>query len=311
MKRCGKCGARNLDEEKSCTLCGNAFGSSWTPRTGGGVDPNAAESFEPRLMQKGGNKPPVHRGEIIREGAGREGAAAPVVPPSTPPREDLRAERHYLVLTFGDPLKLDPKVASLVLGRDLDCQVKVPSLKASRRHAELRWKDGRVVIRDLGSRNGTWVDGSKIDKQAVLEDGQDVRLGDSILTYRLLVPGEELRVQQGPADTIIDEPVAAAPAASGGPVKGLEGELVFMPVGELLKRLIAIRATGTIAVHTAGSEGRVDVRNGVAADAAYAALEGPVALQALASLTRGTFRWTPDTSWKAPVSGVFQAPPLG
>jgi hypothetical protein len=291
MKRCGKCGARNQDEEKACTLCGTFFSAA------------KAEDYEPRLMQRGG-KAATHRSDAVLN-KGEE------VKPTGPPREDLRAERHYLVLTFGEPVKLDPKQASYVLGRDLDVQVRLPSLKSSRRHAEVRWKDGKVLIRDLGSRNGTWVDGSRIDKQAVLEDGQMVRLGDSILTYRFLVPGEALRVDEGPSETLIEEPLVPAPAAPL-PVRGLEGELVFLSLSDLMKKLATLRASGTIVVRAgAGGEGRIELKQGVAAVSSYAALEGPVALQAIVSLTRGTFKWEPDPSWRPPAQTMaFKAPPL-
>jgi hypothetical protein len=282
MKRCPKCGARNDNQVTTCSLCGVSFKAA-------GDDPL---SYEPRLM-KGGVQ--THRGEV------RLSKPEPVLPPPGPPREDMRGERHYLLLPVGEPFKLDAKIASIVLGRDQDAHVKIPSLKASRRHAELRWKDGRVLVRDLGSRNGTWVEGERVDKQRVLEDGETMRLGDMTLTYRFLVPGEELRTSDGPADTVVDE--VANDAVAAATPRGIQGELVFLGVGELLRKLGAYRVSGTIVVETGvGSQGHVVVRAGVPAEASYAALEGPVAIQALASLKRGTFKFEPDPGWRGPAT---------
>jgi pSer/pThr/pTyr-binding forkhead associated (FHA) protein len=46
----------------------------------------------------------------------------------------------------------------------------------SRRHAELRIVDGRWILRDLGSSNGTWVNGRRV-MEAEVAAGDDVSLG--------------------------------------------------------------------------------------------------------------------------------------
>lgn len=52
----------------------------------------------------------------------------------------------------------------------------------SRRHAELRPnEDGEWILRDLGSSNGTWVNGTRIDRPHVLKIGDQIRVGRSLL----------------------------------------------------------------------------------------------------------------------------------
>src|SRR5512137_1262077 len=59
----------------------------------------------------------------------------------------------------------------IVLGRDDACQVKLPGKETSRHHAEIR-RDGPVyILRDLGSRNGAFVDGAQV-KEAPIGSGQ-------------------------------------------------------------------------------------------------------------------------------------------
>ena len=49
-------------------------------------------------------------------------------------------------------------------------------LDASGRHAELRREDGQWILVDVGSRNGTWVNGERVGR-ATLKDGDEMHLG--------------------------------------------------------------------------------------------------------------------------------------
>ena len=68
----------------------------------------------------------------------------------------------------------------LVLGRSSGCQLVFADDTVSRRHAELRFDDGRWMLRDLGSSNGTWVNGRRV-LEAEVAPGDEVQLGDCAL----------------------------------------------------------------------------------------------------------------------------------
>ncbi|HEU5059412.1 MAG TPA: FHA domain-containing protein, partial [Kofleriaceae bacterium] len=53
----------------------------------------------------------------------------------------------------------------------------------SRLHAQLRWVNGGWVLSDLGSMNGTWVNGWRID-EAWIRDGDRVQLGAVEVRFR-------------------------------------------------------------------------------------------------------------------------------
>lgn len=72
---------------------------------------------------------------------------------------------------------LSPAVESRV-GRGSECEVALQDPLSSRIHATLLVRNGQWVIRDAGSRNGTLVNGSKID-EAVLMSGARVRIGNT------------------------------------------------------------------------------------------------------------------------------------
>ena len=55
----------------------------------------------------------------------------------------------------------------------------------SRRHARLRIGDGKAILEDLRSRNGTFVRGVRLVSPAVLVDGEEFRLGSVPFTFRI------------------------------------------------------------------------------------------------------------------------------
>jgi DNA-binding winged helix-turn-helix (wHTH) protein len=64
-----------------------------------------------------------------------------------------------------------------VIGRDPDAAVWIDSAVVSRRHARLVVHDGRVTVEDLGSRNGTFVNGARLTDASPLVHGDEIRLG--------------------------------------------------------------------------------------------------------------------------------------
>jgi hypothetical protein len=67
----------------------------------------------------------------------------------------------------------------VVLGRSRDCDCVLAEPSVSRRHAELRREDGRWLLRDLGSRNGTRVNGVRLLDEAEVCPGDRVSFGDA------------------------------------------------------------------------------------------------------------------------------------
>src|SRR5918998_2144330 len=68
------------------------------------------------------------------------------------------------------------------LGREGTTNLVLRDVKASRRHASLReLPDGRVELTDLGSRNGTFVNGQQVTGSVVLNGGEEIRIGDTVL----------------------------------------------------------------------------------------------------------------------------------
>ena len=64
-----------------------------------------------------------------------------------------------------------------VIGRGQQCGLRIPSEQVSRVHARVRIDGGSVTIEDLGSKNGTLVNGTKLVGPAALADGDEVWFG--------------------------------------------------------------------------------------------------------------------------------------
>ena len=80
------------------------------------------------------------------------------------------------------------------VGRDATNRLCLASMWVSRRHCLIERQGGRVTISDLGSHNGTFVNGVPV-KERVLAHGDQVRVGDSVFLFLL----EETEIPQGGA----------------------------------------------------------------------------------------------------------------
>ncbi|MFN7974833.1 MAG: ATPase, T2SS/T4P/T4SS family [Acidobacteriota bacterium] len=78
--------------------------------------------------------------------------------------------------------------ASYTVGRDPSCEVAIDDESLSRRHAEFRVEGEQVLVKDLGSRNGTWVDAQRIKDAVPVTAHTDVRLG--VVQVRLMEGGK-------------------------------------------------------------------------------------------------------------------------
>jgi DNA-binding winged helix-turn-helix (wHTH) protein len=78
--------------------------------------------------------------------------------------------------------------AQTIIGRDLDVDVQLESALISRHHARISIDGTTVLIEDLGSRNGTFVQGRRVDAPMQLAHGDEIRIGPILLTFRVSSP---------------------------------------------------------------------------------------------------------------------------
>ncbi len=76
-----------------------------------------------------------------------------------------------------------------VLGRDKDVSVVISMKSVSRRHARILVSGDTAVLEDLGSKNGTWLKGQRIDGRVELADGDEIRLGSVPVVFHATAAG--------------------------------------------------------------------------------------------------------------------------
>jgi DNA-binding CsgD family transcriptional regulator len=111
-------------------------------------------------------------------------------------------------------------VGRSVLGRSSDCDLIIPEITVSRRHAEVSVRKGRVTIRDLGSRNGTYVDGERIRDCRTLDPLQRIRLGSVSFVLSTGGPQEGSFHSELETEKSWDLPNAQAVALGLSPAQG-------------------------------------------------------------------------------------------
>ena len=77
-----------------------------------------------------------------------------------------------------------PLTGTVLIGRDPAADVVVADSEASGRHASFVLVDGGVVVEDLGSTNGTFVNGRLVSGSQRLAAGDRVQLGNTVLEVR-------------------------------------------------------------------------------------------------------------------------------
>ncbi|MGZ4329810.1 MAG: FhaA domain-containing protein [Solirubrobacteraceae bacterium] len=97
-------------------------------------------------------------------------------------RARSRAQTALLVLV-GKRMVVGP--AGATLGRSRKCDIVVDDPNVSREHAEVRPRGGSWVLRDLGSTNGSSINGRRTDGAEVLKPGDEIELGTSTMTFEL------------------------------------------------------------------------------------------------------------------------------
>ncbi len=63
-----------------------------------------------------------------------------------------------------------------VIGRGSDCQIVLPERQVSRHHVKILHENGRYILHDLGSRNGTHLNGTQFEGQTQLQDGDEISI---------------------------------------------------------------------------------------------------------------------------------------
>lgn len=183
----------------------------------------------------------------------------------------------------------------IIIGRGSEFDMVLEEDMVSRRHAKLSTFHGRLVLEDLGSTNGTFVNGQRLSARARLNAGDKVLIGTSIMELvqggrtsstprasaeipvQLDVPSPNQATTDGMPAQMISPPVSGntrlAPAVTIDRAQGMSGRFPEDDVGvaDLVELFVNGGRNGVLVLtDTKGREGRIFFRKGTVYYASYA-----------------------------------------
>jgi hypothetical protein len=145
---CPECGFQNPEASNYCAKCGAPLHSGESAEQTQSFSPDERDELLETLGEIGVEGPAL----VVRSGGGRSGE------------------------TFA------PQGDTTTIGRSPDCGIFLDDVTVSRKHAVLVQRDGRWLIEDQGSLNGTFVNRKRVES-AALDDGDEVQIGKYRLTF--------------------------------------------------------------------------------------------------------------------------------
>src|SRR3954447_5086601 len=101
------------------------------------------------------------------------------------------------------------------VGRVQGNDLMLPKGNVSKRHARLLYRDGRFIVTDLKSTNGTYVNGRKIAQATIVREGDKIYIGDFVLRIETTASSSSA--------LSLGAPASADPAALEAPAAAAEG----------------------------------------------------------------------------------------
>lgn len=145
----------------------------------------------------------------------------------------------------------------VIVGRSGEVDLVLAEDLVSRRHARIAVEDGVATLHDLGSTNGTFLNGQRV-KKARLAEGDRILIGSSLLK---LVAADAETVSRSDAE-VKEDLEAAAQRASATDVSAIRGRIAEVPLPDVAQLLGAARKTGVLRMRREEARAEVHFREG-------------------------------------------------
>lgn len=183
--RCGACDADNREGARFCKICGRSLNVAPPPPGNWATEPVVTRPPSVAIPKQ----PP---GTIRQEERATPGTILQRA------RDELPVCGWLVILRGrrkGRDFRIEKDVS--VLGRDGTCEYIIEDDLVSRQHVRIRIDAGKFTIHDLGSGNGTLLNGAQVSK-ADLQDGDVFQVGDTHILFKEAKP----RIPFPPADGV-------------------------------------------------------------------------------------------------------------
>jgi len=194
------------------------------------------------------------------------------------------------------PVVLKPGVRTTI-GRHSESGFCIRHDDVSRQHAEVGFRDGRWWVRDLGSTNGTWMQGAAVAGERALESGDRIELGSCVVVFCEVARDTAASTRTG---------LLAAPSRA----ESFKGGLAELPAAALFQLVEMGAKTGQLDILSSGVAGRIWFEAGRPVHAETEKNSGFDAALALVAIADGHFRFQageppPERTIEATVAQVL------
>ena len=142
--------------------------------------PSARVDVPPMASAPVGGHPPLPPLPPLR---GRSATDTGKQNPSVVGRAGSRSTATHVLVGDGPGTRHELTTGRNVIGRGTEADIRLPDTGVSRKHVDVVLDGGVATVEDLGSTNGTLVNGRRVTRQP-LSDGDVIRIGHSVLVYR-------------------------------------------------------------------------------------------------------------------------------
>jgi len=143
----------------------------------------------------------------------------------------------------------------IVIGRSSELDMVLVEDMVSRKHAKIMTDENSVTIEDLGSTNGTFVNGEKV-RTSEIRDGDRILIGTSIIKL-VTMAGEQTHITENEARSRLVVAGNKRP-----PTKSMSGSIEEIPLPDLLQLLSTSRKSGVLVIRSDTGVGKIYLRKG-------------------------------------------------
>jgi pSer/pThr/pTyr-binding forkhead associated (FHA) protein len=148
----------------------------------------------------------------------------------------------------------------IVVGRSSDLDMVLVEELVSRKHARMMLREGRLELEDLGSTNGTFVNGEKISKTTV-NHGDRILIGSNIL--RVVSTAGDEYASKADSSSSASRRAVRRPMGANSSESRMSGELSEIPLPDLLQLFGTSKKDGVLLVDTGSQIGRIVLKRGL------------------------------------------------
>jgi pSer/pThr/pTyr-binding forkhead associated (FHA) protein len=192
----------------------------------------------------------------------------------------------------------------IVIGRSSELDMVLVEEMVSRKHARIALADGTISIEDLGSTNGTFVNGEKV-QQGTLREGDRVLIGTNIL--KVVAAPQDAEARANLKAMAVGRVTAKQQGGrSSEEAPRMSGNLEEIPLPDLLQLFGTSRKAGVLVLRSSGREGRIYLNDGRIRFAEFVGSPGVPPLKALyRMLTWATGSFALDPPDKRELEGAI------